>query len=239
MLPSFLGHPTTGCRLTASLLSPRGYAVREQLCHIGDRDLRIESLLDDQQFHDPDGEAERLGISSASWPLFGQLWPSACVLAELMAHIDFRQRRVLEVGCGLGLASLVAQGRGADIAASDVHPLVRRFLAGNAARNAMQDIPFFAGDWSARDPALGVFALIIASDVLYDGAHPRLLSAFIDCHAEREVEVVVVDPGRGRHNQFAARMREFGYDHTFTMPLPQQTQAGRFAGKIHTFLRRT
>ena len=83
-----------------------GYQVK--LDHIaieGVDDLVIRSLLDRQQFSDPDGEAHDLGISSATWPLFGLLWPSG---AQLAARMALRQvtagERILEIGCGLALA---------------------------------------------------------------------------------------------------------------------------------------
>ena len=37
-------------------------------------------------------------------------------------------KRILEVGCGLGLASLVLNERSADISATDYHPEVETFL---------------------------------------------------------------------------------------------------------------
>ena len=59
-----------------------GYRTKQERISIaGVDDLVIRSLLDRQQFADHDGAAERLGISSAAWPLFGLLWPSGALLA--------------------------------------------------------------------------------------------------------------------------------------------------------------
>ena len=53
-----------------------GYQTKQEIIAVaGVADLVIRSLLDRQQFADPLGDAERLGISSATWPLFGRLWP--------------------------------------------------------------------------------------------------------------------------------------------------------------------
>ena len=63
-----------------------GYDIKVQSLAIdGVADLQIRSLLDNQQFADPAGAAEALGISSAQWPLFGQVWPSGLHLAAAMA----------------------------------------------------------------------------------------------------------------------------------------------------------
>ncbi|MBC7376005.1 MAG: SAM-dependent methyltransferase, partial [Burkholderiaceae bacterium] len=43
---------------------------------VGGEPLQLRTLIDRQQFWDPDGEAERAGISSSTWPLFGVVWPS-------------------------------------------------------------------------------------------------------------------------------------------------------------------
>jgi hypothetical protein len=54
-----------------------GYQVKQEALAIaGAPLLNIRSLLDRQQFCDPAGAAARMGISSAAWPLFGQVWPS-------------------------------------------------------------------------------------------------------------------------------------------------------------------
>ena len=58
--------------------------VRYQTIEFGTTDIHIRSLRDNQEFSDDKGEAEALGISSASWPLFGIVWPSGEVLAQLM-----------------------------------------------------------------------------------------------------------------------------------------------------------
>ncbi|MFV9473283.1 hypothetical protein ACM5Q9_02520 [Advenella sp. RU8] len=53
------------------------YKTKLRTIHIpGQAPLEIFTLLDKQQFYDPKGAAERLGICSAAWPLFGMLWPS-------------------------------------------------------------------------------------------------------------------------------------------------------------------
>ena len=87
---------------------PLGYQTKQQQIAIsGVADLSIRSLLDRQQYFDPDGHAEHLGISSAAWPMFGLLWPSGMQLAARMALRPLTaNERVLEVGCGLALASL-------------------------------------------------------------------------------------------------------------------------------------
>ena len=41
--------------------------VRYQTIEVGHKDIHLCTLRDNQQFSDPDGVAEQLGISSATW----------------------------------------------------------------------------------------------------------------------------------------------------------------------------
>lgn len=96
--------------------------LRYHTIEFGELDIHLRTLRDNQQFSDDEGEAEALGISSAFWPLFGIVWDSGNVLAHLMVEYEIVGLRILEVGCGIALASLVLNHRLADITATDYHP---------------------------------------------------------------------------------------------------------------------
>ena len=85
--------------------------IRYQTIEIDNFDIHLRSLWDKQEFSDPLGEAEALGISSAQWSLFGVLWKSSEVLAHEMANFPIQGKRILEVGCGLALSSLLLNAR--------------------------------------------------------------------------------------------------------------------------------
>jgi predicted nicotinamide N-methyase len=142
-----------------------GYRTRQQQVQVGsERRLHLQGLLDRQQFSDPSGAAAALGISSAAWPLFGLLWPSSLRLAERLALRPVTGERILELGCGLALPSLVGHRRGADITASDCHPLSGRFLRRNVRLNALAPLAYRHGDWAAAPddapgPSPGLAAL--------------------------------------------------------------------------------
>nr|WP_255681914.1 methyltransferase domain-containing protein [Luteimonas sp. BDR2-5] len=169
-------------------------------------------LSDRQQFSDPDGHGARLGISSAQWCLFGQLWPSGRLLAQAMDKADIAGKRILEIGCGIGLASLVLQRRGADVVASDMHPLAESFLAYNAALNALPAVHYRQMRWDQPLEALGDFDMIIASDVLYERGHAALLAGIVERFARDRAEVLVTDPGRGNSAPFTRMLDLQGFD---------------------------
>ena len=126
-----------------------GYLTKQECIAIsGVADLHIRSLLDNQQFSDPQGLAALVGISAATWPLFGLLWPSGAELAARMGQRPVTKgERILEIGCGLGLASLVGHRRGADMTASDCHPLAGLFLANNLRLNGLAPMKYRHGLW--------------------------------------------------------------------------------------------
>ncbi|WP_149193162.1 class I SAM-dependent methyltransferase [Luteimonas suaedae] len=188
-----------------------GYDTHIRTLDIGGRDYRIRSLVDVQQFADPDQLAERAGISSAQWSLFGHVWPAGRLLAETMATFDVAGKRILEIGCGIGLASLVLRQRGADVVASDHHPLAEVFLAYNAALNGMPAVPYRTLRWDVENASLGRFDLVIGSDVLYERGHAVALSALLLRHAQPAAEVMIIDPGRGNNGPFTRALQAQGY----------------------------
>lgn len=201
-------------------------AIRTQVRQISIAEtepLSIQFLYDQQQFHDPKGHAAALGICSASWPLFGMLWPSSIQLATQIALRPVSSsERILELGCGLGLASLVAHRRGAQVTASDRHPMAARFLDANQARNGLAGLRYRHAQWGEEACSdlltkIGVEAvsksydLIIASDLLYERDTPPLLAHLIEQVAKPKAEIWVVDPNRGHHNEFSRAVSAYGF----------------------------
>jgi len=205
---------------------------RYQTIEVGDTDIHVRTLRDRQQFADDDGIAEGLGISSATWPLFGLIWTSGEVLAHLMLAHDVAGKRVLEVGCGIALASLVLNERLADITATDYHPEVERFLLENIRLNNGRSIPFVRTGWGDGDLELGKFDLVIGSDLLYERSHVPLLTGFIEEHARSRCEVILVDPGRGHHACFSKKMVGLGYEHSQSRPENTDQLTQPFKGQI-------
>ena len=186
-----------------------GYRIKYSTLSIGAEDYHLCSLRDNQQFAARDGAAERAGISDATWPLFGQLWPSGEVLACSMSGYPAGGLRILELGCGLGRASQVLQRQGADITARDYHPLAGEFLARNAALNQLAPIACRSCGWTREHPELGRLDLIIGSDLLYGRDHPEQLADFIDRHSQAAAEVLIVDPRRGNTARFNRAVLDF------------------------------
>nr|WP_255474982.1 SAM-dependent methyltransferase [Pusillimonas sp. ANT_WB101] len=186
-----------------------GYKTKlEHIAIAGAGKLVIQSLLDRQQYYDPTGEALRRGICSASWPLFGLMWPSGVQLATQLAQRRVcPDERILEIGCGLGLASLVGQRRGAHITASDCHPLAETFLDVNAKLNDLSLLTYRYGQWGESAPAADQY--VERHGLLGIPLHEEGGSAFGSTHSQTgdvsDGDPIVRDravPGDGFSEQF-------------------------------------
>lgn len=214
-----------------------GYAVETLTHHIGGLDYHLRGLTDRLQHHDPGGHAEMAGVPPSSWSHFGVLWPAGLALAQAMSVLPVAGLRILELGCGLGLASLVLKRRGADITASDHHPLAEEFLRQNESLNRIGPIAFHCAPWDTEHDALGRFDLLIGADLLYERGQGPALGAFVGRHAKPVARVILADAGRGYGAIFSEAMRRLG----FGKPDPRVWSGGLWppgrGGKILTFAR--
>lgn len=82
-----------------------------------------EALLRDPQAPEP--------------PYWAHVWPGSRCLARIMARAACAGRRVADVGCGLGLAGIVAGVRGADVTLIDTARDGLQFARANAELNGL------------------------------------------------------------------------------------------------------
>ncbi len=204
---------------------------------VGNLIFNIRTLKDKQQYYDPAGLAENIGISSATWPLFGVLWPSALVLANKVDGMQLDNVRVLELGCGIALPGMVASTKGGDITVSDYHPLAESFLNKNIALNNLDHIHYAKGDWRKPITLLGRFDLVIASDVLYEKEHPEQLSSFINSHTTEAAIVIIVDPKRKHGNKFIKLMKAHGFNAHTEEVKSKELMESDYKGRIYTFMK--
>ncbi|HTI35129.1 MAG TPA: hypothetical protein VL422_15740 [Miltoncostaea sp.] len=151
------------------------------------RPRSAEDLIDEEAY----AVDERL-------PYWAELWPSAHVLAADLAGRDLHGRRVVELGCGVGLPSVVAALGGADVLATDWYEDALRFVAWNAAAAGAR-VATLPVDWADPPPALldGPPAdLVVGADVLYEERNGPALTALVPRILAPGGELVVADPRR-------------------------------------------
>jgi predicted nicotinamide N-methyase len=138
-------------------------------------------------------------------PYWAVLWRSGVALGRELAGARLAGSRVVELGCGLGVPSLVAARVGAAVLATDgcaeALDLVRR----NARENGVS-VATARVDWRAADELVvrGPFDLVLAADVLYERSSVGLLLSLLPRLGR---EVWLADPGRSVAGPFLDRAR--------------------------------
>ena len=130
-------------------------------------------------------------------PYWAELWPSSLQLAEAVAARPLAGVRVLELGCGLGLPSIVAALGGAAVLATDWSPDAVEVSALNARRNGAE-LETARVDWADPAPLVsrGPWSLVLASDVLYERRNAGQLLALLPRVVAPQGTVLLADPGR-------------------------------------------
>jgi predicted nicotinamide N-methyase len=136
-------------------------------------------------------------------PMFGVIWPAARALAARLARADGPGpgQRLIELGCGLALPSLVAARRGCAVLATDQHPDAGPLLARNAARNGVV-VLHAELDWR-DEPELRPFDWVVASDVLYASGMAETTAAAFARLLAPGGRGLLADPGRPWLQEFA------------------------------------
>ncbi len=156
------------------------------------RPLDADALIDETTFD----EEEFL-------PYWAELWPSGLALARYVATVEVAGRKVLELGCGLGLPSLAAAVRGADVLATDWAEDAIELLRRNAERNdALLGVARVR--WSEPEPLLrsAPWDLVLGADVLYEERNADQLA---DLLPRLGGAILLAEPGRPYANAFLER----------------------------------
>jgi predicted nicotinamide N-methyase len=147
-------------------------------------------------------------------PYWTELWPSAIALSSyLVEHVDLvKNKRILEIGCGLGLPSIVASTLMAnEIVASDIIPEALEFSKRNAKLNSSSNLSFTLLDWTqslfrlAKD-----FDIILGSDIIYEKRFVNAVIAVLDSLSREgaKTTILLTEPNRNITNDFTDTIKK-------------------------------
>ncbi len=169
------------------------------------RPVDAEDLIDEAEYE----VDERL-------PYWAELWPSGRVLADHLARSDLAGARMLELGAGIAVPSIVAARKGAVALATDWYAPALEFAALNA-RRARVAIETMLVDW--RDPPAALIAhapfdCLIGADILYEARHAEPLAMLLPQLVAADGEVWIADPRRPDAQAFLDTMTGTGWSLT-------------------------
>jgi predicted nicotinamide N-methyase len=190
------GYPATVIDFTHRAVAVSLYRVSRLEDHV-DR----EALLRDDRVADP--------------PYWAHLWIGALALARRLAESgSLSGRRVLDLGCGLGLPGIVAAALGAETWCVDRVPAALEFAAASARRNRLAPrvrgvvLDFMHGELDAD------FDLILAAELVYDPHSYLPLCNFLDRHLRRGGEIHLTDAFRSDAASFFRELSARGFEGT-------------------------
>jgi ETFB lysine methyltransferase len=167
------------------------FVIDEAVVTLGALTLRLhkprsaEDLISEEDF----ARDERL-------PYWADLWPSAHVLAtRVLAEAD-PAWRALELGCGLGLATLAASARGLYVTATDYYDDALAFVGHNASRNGLPAPTLRHADWRDWPADLGGFDLVLGADILYERPMGPQVAGVLARVLAPNGRAWITDPGR-------------------------------------------
>jgi predicted nicotinamide N-methyase len=149
-------------------------------------------------------------------PYWAELWTSALVLAErCVMSTALAGKRVLDLGCGLGLTGVAAAAAGAHVLFSDYEDDALAFAFWNAQENLAPDAfgrcTFRTGDWRAPEE-LGVFDVVLGADIVYERRNFTPLLACLRATLGPDGEAWLAEPDRTLGHDFFALARTERWD---------------------------
>lgn len=188
---------------------------------VGERNYRIthpaqaDALIEEEEFE----RDERL-------PYWADLWPSAIALARWLSGRDLVGKRVLELGCGLGLPATVALSRGAEVVVTDHYGAAMDFAVFNARENEGREPEAFMLDWRRPEiDGLGRFDLVIGADIIYEAHDAMALGDLVPKLLSPGGEAIFADPKRNTAMVFVHGMEEHGFRENVEILLVEQAES--------------
>jgi predicted nicotinamide N-methyase len=181
-------------------------------------------------------------------PYWAELWPSGIALAAaiLREPRQLANRRVLELGCGLGVTAIAALRAGADLLVTDYALEALALCALNTIDQTGAEPRTLRLNWRQPNAALfsaagAGFPLVLAADVLYEARDVEPLLELVDRVVAADGALWLAEPGRRPAKAFLSAIRERGWQirsqrFDGPWPDPEDNRKGIVAS-VHTMTR--
>ena len=135
-------------------------------------------------------------------PYWADIWPASTILASQILGRPGQGRRLLELGCGVGLVTTAAMTAGYEVTATDYYTDALAFTRANAFRNLGESPEATMMNWRNFPVNAKEFDKVIASDVLYESEYAKLLPGILKGALTLHGVALIADPGRIAASEF-------------------------------------
>ena len=194
----------------------RGYPVKVRRFEIAGREYELLGPDEYEKLLDDPGVLARFE-KDEFMPYWAEFWPACLLLADAVATWPLvpgglsEPPRVLEIGCGLGLAGLVAASRGYQVIASDYDDDALAFVTESARRNGLPLPQTRFVDWREFYPDILV-ERVIAAEVLYEARNLQPIVEFLRNHLMPGGQAWIIDGNRSTADPFEGLARGRGLE---------------------------
>jgi 16S rRNA G1207 methylase RsmC len=135
------------------------------------------------------------------------VWEASWVLADFLAGMPVEpEKRLLEIGCGLGLVGVVAASFGHKVIMTEHNPEAIEFARANAEMNHCEDMEIIDLDWNSPS-FYGRFDTLVGSEVVYHEKDFEPLRRLFERLLKPEGEVILCEGIRRTSLEFFKQMQ--------------------------------
>jgi predicted nicotinamide N-methyase len=201
------------------------------------RPAEPDRLLDDQAVLEWNRRDDYL-------PYWAYLWPAAFLLADAVARealplpsVPSYASEALEIGCGLGLAGLVAMTRGLRVLFTDYDSAPLDFVSRSAAENGFDSSRFAVRrlDWRVLPDEQS--SLILGSDVIYERPLVPLVANLLATLLAPGGLGLIASPNRAAAHAFPAAITSAGLVCRALVATTQTESGHSFTGIVYRVTR--
>ncbi|NEX13842.1 MAG: methyltransferase type 12 [Prosthecochloris sp.] len=149
-------------------------------------------------------------VKDEQMPYWAEIWPAAVTLSEFIVNdLDVRDKKIVEIGAGLGMTSVTAARMGADVLSTDYSGEALRFIRLNALKNNVslnaQQLDWRSVGCEER------FDMLFAADVLYERVNLLPILNAVESLLKPDGYAYIADPRRRVAQQFLDLVLENGF----------------------------
>lgn len=159
----------------------------------------VDEVFDQLINASPDDEA----VKDERIPYWTEIWPSAIGMSEFIIEHKamFQQKKVIEIGSGLALPSIVASEYAGTITITDYLEDAISFAKINAVENQIHLAEYKILDW--RNINLGTtYDIVLASDITYEKRTFEYVPKAIHTLLNHDGVCIIAEPNRSMAKEF-------------------------------------